>query len=74
MALTISNLSFAAVKSPPPEMSDETKQCVVCHKKNNPGITQQWGASKHYRANVGCYECHQADAGDVDAYVHDDRK
>jgi hypothetical protein len=65
---------WAAVKEAPAEMSEETKQCVKCHKKNNPGITQQWGASKHYRANVGCYECHAADKGDKDSFIHDDKK
>jgi len=73
MLLAFSTVS-ASVKEPPAEMSKETKECVACHKKNNPGITQQWGASKHYRANVGCYECHAADKGDVDAYIHDDKK
>jgi hypothetical protein len=56
------------------EMSEETKQCVKCHQKNNPGITQEWGRSKHFGANVGCYECHAAEKGDVDAYIHDDKK
>ena len=68
------NPVLASVDAPPNEMSEETKQCVKCHKKNNPGITQQWGASKHYRAKVGCYECHAADEGDADAYIHDDEK
>ena len=68
------NPVLASVDAPPKEMSEETKECVKCHKKNNPGITQQWGASKHYRAKVGCYECHAADEGDVDAYIHDDEK
>lgn len=73
MLLACSSVS-ASVKEPPAEMSEETKECVACHKKNNPGITQQWGASKHYRAKVGCYECHAADKGDKDAYIHDDKK
>jgi len=64
----------AAVKEPPMEFSDESKECVACHKKNNPGIIQQWGQSKHYRAKVGCYECHAADEGDVDAFIHDEKK
>ena len=72
--LIISTTSWAAVKTPPPETSPETKECVACHKKLNPGITQQWGASKHCRANVGCYECHAADEGDPDAFIHDDKK
>ncbi|WP_240991592.1 multiheme c-type cytochrome [endosymbiont of Tevnia jerichonana] len=66
--------AVASVKAPPKEMSTETKACVKCHKKNNPGLIQAWGASKHYGANVGCYECHAADAKDPDAYIHDDKK
>ncbi|MBT3347885.1 MAG: hydroxylamine oxidoreductase [Thiotrichales bacterium] len=64
----------AAVSKAPAVMSDETKECVACHKKNNPGLVQMWGASKHYGANVGCYECHAADAGDADAFIHDGKK
>jgi len=74
LMLSVSSLTYASVKAPPKEMSAETKECVKCHQKNNPGIVQQWGRSKHYGANVGCYECHQADEGDIDAYIHDDKK
>ncbi len=62
--------ALAAVKAPPKDFSKETLECVACHKKNNPGIVQQWGDSKHYRAKVGCYECHQADPKDPDAFLH----
>ena len=72
--LLTQGFAVAAVKSPPTMMSEETKACVKCHKKNNPGLVQMWGSSKHYGANVGCYECHQADEGDVDAFIHDDEK
>ena len=34
-------------------------------------IYQQWGASKHYRANVGCYECHADAEGEPDAFQHE---
>jgi hypothetical protein len=54
-----------------PEMSTETRACVDCHRLENRPIYQQWGASKHYRANVGCYECHAAQADDVDAFQHE---
>ena len=74
VSMMANGISMASVKEAPPEMSNETKECVKCHMKNNPGIVQQWGRSKHYGANVGCYECHQADEGDVDAYIHDDKK
>lgn len=69
-----SSTASASVKAPPDAMSKETKECVRCHKRNNPGIVQQWGNSKHYRANVGCYECHKAEASDVDAFIHDDKR
>ena len=75
MLLLVSfNTGWAAVKAPPKEMSKETKECVACHKKDNPGIVQQWGSSAHYGANVGCYECHAADKKDPDAYIHDEKK
>ncbi|MBN2560473.1 MAG: hydroxylamine oxidoreductase [Phycisphaerae bacterium] len=54
-----------------PEMSPETKACVECHKLENTPIYQQWGNSKHFRANVGCYECHAAKEGEVDAFKHE---
>ena len=54
-----------------PELSQQTSQCLSCHKRLNPGLYQQWGTSKHYRANIGCYECHGADQGDPDAFNHE---
>ncbi|RMD85909.1 MAG: hypothetical protein D6815_00900 [Candidatus Dadabacteria bacterium] len=39
---------------------------------STPGLYDQWGASKHFRANVGCYECHRAEEGDPDAFKHVD--
>ncbi len=52
------------------EMSPQTKACAECHKKENAALYNQWGSSKHYRANVGCYECHMALAAEVDAFEH----
>lgn len=54
-----------------PEMSKETRACVDCHKLENAPIYQQWGNSKHYRANVGCFECHAAKEGEPDAFQHE---
>jgi len=53
-------------------LSKESAQCVSCHREKTPSIYQMWGESKHYRANVGCYECHQADPSDKDAIKHKD--
>jgi nitrate/TMAO reductase-like tetraheme cytochrome c subunit len=65
--------AIASVAIAPEKMSEESKECVTCHKKNNNGIVQQWGDSKHHRAKVGCYECHAANEGDKDAFLHGER-
>jgi hydroxylamine dehydrogenase len=53
-------------------LSKESATCASCHAKENPGLYQQWGKSKHYGGNVGCYECHKANPGDADAIRHKD--
>ena len=65
--------SFAQTKIPN-QMSDQTKDCIECHVSQTNGIYQEWGTSKHYRANVGCYECHQAEENDSDAFEHNGYK
>ena len=55
------------------EISKASQECIDCHRKESPGLYQQWGDSKHYRGNVGCYECHAADPDDPDALRHYDR-
>jgi len=63
-------LAMASVTIIPKTLSEESAKCINCHKKKTPAIVQQWGASKHHGANVACYECHKADEGDVDAFMH----
>jgi len=45
-------------------------QCVDCHGQANPGIIEHWKGSTHAEKGVGCVECHQAEAGDADAFQH----
>jgi hypothetical protein len=54
------------------QMSKESATCISCHREKSPGIYDQWGHSKHFGANVGCYECHKAAPGDKDAIQHKD--
>src|SRR5579862_4730980 len=54
----------------PRELTEQSKQCIACHKEHSPALYQQWGASKHFRANVGCFECHSANADEPDAFSH----
>jgi NTP pyrophosphatase (non-canonical NTP hydrolase) len=55
----------------PKELSSASQECVGCHKDLSVNIYQQWGYSKHFRANVGCYECHEAVKGEADAFEHE---
>ena len=57
-------LASPSRKSPP-----QSKACAECHKKESPALYNQWGSSKHYRGNVGCYECHMALTSDLDAFI-----
>ncbi len=56
-----------------PQISAQTQECIDCHKKESRALYQQWGESKHYRANVGCFECHRAEKSDPDAKSHYDQ-
>ncbi|WP_206611144.1 multiheme c-type cytochrome [Halobacteriovorax sp. HLS] len=52
------------------KLSNKSKKCMECHQKTSPAIVEMWGASKHFRGKVGCYECHQAQATDKDQFMH----
>ena len=50
--------------------AEDTSKCLVCHKKNTPGIVGQWHDSEHGKNGVSCYDCHKADPADPDAIKH----
>jgi hypothetical protein len=74
--LLVSTVAFGQIESGlPATLTETTRECMECHAGENPGLYQQWGASKHYGANVGCYECHAAKKTDSDWLrddIHDD--
>jgi len=49
---------------------DDNAKCVACHANATPGILEQWKASKHFGAEVGCYDCHRAEEADADGVAH----
>lgn len=71
---TRSRSAVATGSELPPALSKESKACVDCHRRESRAVYEQWGASKHFGANVGCFECHQADAGDKDAFMHEGQR
>jgi len=52
------------------QLSAESAACIECHRQATPATYQQWGDSKHFRGNVGCFECHGSKRGDPGAVEH----
>jgi hydroxylamine dehydrogenase len=46
-------------------------KCMTCHKEKSPGLYRQWFTSKHGSAGVTCIDCHGANSGEADAYMHE---
>ncbi|MHC5109361.1 MAG: multiheme c-type cytochrome [Planctomycetota bacterium] len=70
VSLMVGSISWASGATHLPELSKESQECIKCHEETDAGLIQQWGASLHYRGNVGCFECHAAKEGEADAYEH----
>ncbi len=54
---------------PLPELVRATGRCAQCHREETPAVVHQFERSEHSRANVTCYDCHQAGDGQ-EAYDH----
>lgn len=51
--------------------SKESRACIKCHENGAaPVVVEQWAQSRHAENGIGCYECHQADKADKDAFQH----
>lgn len=59
-----------AMLPPPDALGQEQDKCMACHASVSPGIVEQWKSSRHFESDVGCLMCHQAEAGDKDAFEH----
>ncbi len=68
---TIFPANTAAQSNLPAKLSEQTQTCIDCHATETAAIYQEWGTSKHFRANVGCFECHSANKDDKDAFEHE---
>jgi hydroxylamine dehydrogenase len=54
------------------QLSPASRTCIDCHKKEDPSIYRMWGESRHYSANVGCFECHGSDRNAPGSFLHYD--
>lgn len=60
----------AGLAGPHISVPDSSRACVDCHLQTTPGIIDHWEGSTHAETGVGCVECHQAEAGDADEFMH----
>ena len=51
-------------------IGEANKACLKCHEKQNRALYMEWERSRHAQSGVGCVDCHEADASDVDAWKH----
>jgi hypothetical protein len=70
VSLTIVTHAYTGVPNAVAQLSKESAECIQCHKDSSRGIYEQWGESRHYRANIACFECHKAAQGEPDAFEH----
>jgi hydroxylamine dehydrogenase len=72
LALLSVTAEAAKVELDPSNWGDEAGQdCVSCHTKSSPGLTQQWQESAHASGGVNCMDCPRADASEPDAMEHE---
>jgi hydroxylamine dehydrogenase len=57
-------------RSVPTTLSEQSAACVECHRVDHSGLVGEWRHSRHYAADVGCFECHAADPADTDGFEH----
>ena len=57
-----SGLALADQHPVPPNviqnLPPQQQQCRVCHQQTTPETYQEWAKSKHFVANVRCFQCH----------------
>jgi hypothetical protein len=53
-------------------MTEVGRQCVDCHRLEQPGIINDWKDSRHAHAGVSCIDCHQVSADSPMATQHED--
>jgi hydroxylamine dehydrogenase len=69
LALTvIALLSGTVTASADPQVASN---CMTCHLIESPGIYNQWFQSRHAMSDITCIDCHQAQEGEPDGYMHE---
>ncbi len=54
-----------------PVVTAANRGCVDCHRKDGPALVMEWERSSHANYGVGCVDCHGAEEGEADAWLHE---
>lgn len=52
-------------------MTETGRECIDCHKTENPGIINDWKDSRHAHAGVSCIDCHEVESDSPTATQHE---
>jgi hydroxylamine dehydrogenase len=65
-------IAVAIIEAAPPREDIIAGKCMTCHKEKSPGLYRQWFNSAHGTHNITCIDCHGAEKGDKDGFMHYD--
>jgi hypothetical protein len=71
VAQTVGDLSTIGNLAVNRGMTEVGRECVDCHKTENPGIINDWKDSRHAHAGVTCIDCHEVNADSPMATQHE---
>ncbi len=63
--------AFAQAQRADPMITRDNQKCVECHRRNSPALVMEWEYSHHAGDGVGCLDCHIAEQGEPDAWLHE---
>ncbi len=55
-------------------LDEVSKECISCHKEEDPGIVNDWRESRHGHVSVSCLDCHQVEKDSPMATQHETLK
>jgi len=58
------------VPTDPAKIEDKSDVCIDCHRRDTPGIFEEWASSAHARVDIGCDYCHGASQAHKDSFLH----
>ena len=62
---------YGQEEEPGPVVTEDNEGCLTCHMEDSPALVMESERSRHAQLGVGCFDCHSAEKGDVDAWEHE---